>query len=321
VVSALALGCYFIEGNFRQVARWRRTGPWILVFLVFLAAYFGLIKRISAIQTINYAASYAHDGILGNIQTLWRSFSGLLGMPMFVVLAMALVSLGLSRVEPHAKKVLLFTACIGAGFAVLSAIGLYPASKTRHLIWAYGVVLPIVYFGVVAWIGRPRKQRLVGWMMVVVLLGLGVKRTQAMWTTSFEITENRAALEFLERQDSSYVGTWIGGPPVIDYYRKIDPALGKHRFFGMLQDSSRIIAKWAPREIRFLTEARALVAAAPKAREFFIFASHYSIHETEPFQQVAASKLHEAMEESGCSYRMEREFKMAAIYKVNCPQR
>lgn len=353
VISSIAFLLFLLKKYIASRNFLRAELLLVLMFFIVILAYYFLIKEITAPQISNYSDAYSNNGIVSNVKSLLISVAFTAGTYGLLVIALSLailIHLGLLKNNNSivAKKIIVISCAVGFVFLILAAIGLYPAKNSRHVTWSAAFFWVLIFFSFSLLSNENHKERLLKYMLLSTVLLFSAKNAVAIWRGNFENTENNQAIAYLKEKSAAQIGVWIGGQPIIDYYSKIYPELNKHKYFGLVSTSSSVTkfnevaldkvnfhdlearrmeaGGWGPRLViyRILKDyswpARSLISEAPKDTSFFIFATHYDFYAKEGFGKSRVDGLHLAMQEAGCEYNIDKEFKNAYIYKVFCPE-
>ena len=315
---------------------------------LFLGLYALLIRRMIALQVDSFPEAYEARG-LGAVRELVSAMVTYARPPGLLALAaLALLCLALWH-EERTRRILALTLACGAGFAGLAFLGQFPASAPRHVAFAGGFAAVIAIHAVLGGLAlrRPARRRAVAGLAILLLAGTALAATlQRMPGFAAGMTENDRLMAWLAAAPPADVGLWHGAQPVLDYYRRHQPGLDRHRYFGLVNPESRVLPEALRAPVRLATTqiplwiearrrepggwvrrsaymgllrdmtgaARALVAEAPRGQPFLILASHLrSLREMQP------GVLEGALAEAGCQVTLALEVRDGQILRATCP--
>ncbi|TZG24125.1 purine-nucleoside phosphorylase [Sphingomonas montanisoli] len=326
-----------------------------LLFGFAMIAYYAAIRFGTSIQINNYPDSYGGGG-LASARRFVQAVDGILtsrGAPMILVAG----AIGLGGGGPS-RRVLLLSACAVTVFLILAMAGLYPASSPRHLAWLNGIALFVVLNAVSTLVAQkslwPTSLRFaaIGVLSLLVLSTLPPALRQLRNPHAGMREANDELVAWLSAQPASAIGMWQGTQSVVQYYRPFAPAIGKHHYFGKVDQRSvavpkallgkqflsqpydRIVARIeagrrekggnANRVVyRLLGDyrgaARSLLSEAPRAQPFLIVASHADLKDQEIRNRLRRDGLLKALAEAHCTYQPVLTVRAGFVLRVACP--
>lgn len=346
ITTGVALGVFFAVKYWqRQTVKAGELGLGLVVIAA-AVAYYLLIRHITQVQMANYTDAYSHAVGLDNVVALIAAVQGVVGRQGLALTGLALIAIVLTGSDVRSRRLLLIAGVTAAAFLAVSFVGLYPATNSRHLNWTAAVFVALLFAGIHRGVSARGAARIAGAVLAVAVLGAGVRTGLHLWTDSFEVTQNREAMAYLEAQPPTAVGLWVAGQPVVDYYARLLPDLRKHAFFGAVNRESAVVpplelhrtlsgAQFAAVKdqpgawgrtlmlrvaMDFSVPAAALIAAAPRGVPFLVLASHYDLQARGGYPQARVDGLKTALSAAHCDYRIVEGLRRVAIYRVICPQ-
>ncbi len=346
VTSAAALGLFITHKFSNRRKLTLREFVYVLFFAFILIFYYFLIKNITHFQIHNYVDAYADKGTLSNVKSFLYSVLSNASTLGSIAVAIGFILLLINFKDNYAKRIVCYSSAITLVFIFLSAVGLYPASSSKHVTWSAGFFWIIILYGTYLGLRGNVASRALSIALLLMLIALSALNIYRFTHDSFEVTENNQAVSFIENLPPSSIGLWIGGQPVVQYYTRLNPGLEKHRFFGQVNPISAEVelpkhtsqikreeihksmtqpGGWGIMVIfRILNDyslpATALVQAAPRGEDFYIFATHYDIDASEGYSKARVEALHQALTNAQCNFESLQRFKGAVVYKVYCPE-
>lgn len=249
-----------------------------------------------------------------------------------MVLATGLALLVCLRQTPVARFVALGAATI-VSLVVLHAVNLYPASLPRHMAWFLAFVLagPVIAVsalaGVGSWPGRGLTALLIGCLALPAATSF--RALHADPARIWERTDNGAAIDWLAEAPPGPVAVWYGGQPVVHAYGRWRPELQRHAYFGLIDARDPFRAQpfrgWAAHyehRLALLHERAAqIVAEAPPATPFHVFASHveWQVPASPALVSMRHRALVDALAAAGCGPEPVLQSRGVLILRAVCP--
>ncbi|TZG27652.1 hypothetical protein FYJ91_08735 [Sphingomonas montanisoli] len=355
--AGIATGCWAVLAFIRR----RRFSASELGFAAILAViavgYYALIRHGSAVQIHNFPNAYGQSGQHAAL-AVPSAILGLFGNRAPVLALIVLINLTGWRAAAT-QRLLLILAVIVLSCTALAAFGVYPATAPRHVAWFHGFALLLLANALQILIAGQQRRTHTARTALVLFLGAIAAAATGMtiakaFTTHFAHEENDPIVAWLAQPRDVPIGLWGGTQPLIQYYRTQDPAVGRHRIFGLADPRSapvpprlfsptflqqpydRIAAaveagRMLPGgfDLRILYQLRhdyhgaaeALLAEAPRGLPFYIVASHVDWDAPVPLSAEPRSALLDALEAQKCRYLLELKAKEVFILRAICPER
>lgn len=316
-----------------------------VMFFVFALLYYILLKHITEFQIGNYPDAYANKSVLGHVRSLLSAVNSTLGNSGLLALALALALLMVNIKDAYSQRLLLISLSVGLVFVAVTALGMYPVGRTRHLTWSAAFFSAITFYSIYLSVTKQGFIKLAGLTVLVGLLLISITNSTYLWRKNYERVEHNQAISLIRNLPTSHIGLWVAGQPIIDYYSKIYPDLMRHTYFGRVnaasadrfktgnlnfKEAKNLPGGWGTMG-RFRTlldykePAMALIDEAPRDKPFYIFASHSShdpkydgIHGADGVLKARVDGLHSALTDAGCEFRVEYKFKRIQLYKAFC---
>lgn len=308
--------------------------------------YYLLIRHVTQFQIANYSDAYSHAIGPGNVAVMLDAVLGLVGRQGLALSGLAVIAIAMTRHDPRSRRLLLIVAATGAAFLVVSFLSLYPATNSRHMNWTAALFVSVLFAGIYRGLGLSGRARLPAVVVAVAVVGATARTSVHLWRDSFEITANGQAMSFLRAQAPSPVGLWVAAQPVLDYYERLDPEVGKHSYFGRLNRASAValttpLARTVTPEqynrtrdlpgawgrtlmlrgsMDYTAPAAALLAEAPKNSRFFVLASHYDLQARGGYPQARVDALEGAFAAGRCEVDIVQRLRRVVVYRASCPQ-
>lgn len=373
LVLLMAAACFGISSMviavvalLTHLALRRRDGSWpspgealrAAILLAFVAAYYLAIKHGTRLQIATYPDEYNVKGVSAVFMFI-KSTMHVAGYAFLPLAALAIAVNLLDVRAPRTQRLILFSVLTMGAFGALAFVGAYPARSARHVAWAGAFYIFFVVNAVWILLGSRGERLRLSWRTgaaaavaaIAVLAAARPVYRELVTPDAFVNTDNGRVLAWLRSTPPQSVGVWIGAQPVIEYYRKAYPEIGKHRYFGFVTtesvsvspdlispgflsqdvaDVSRTIeAKraepggWARGVVyrllrNFDAPARTLLAQAPASGTFYILVSHADFNATDPLEVARNTALKTAIAERKCDYAVEFEVRKAYLLKLSC---
>jgi len=344
ITSAVAICVFLLTRYFNERKLNRNDYIYFFCFLCVAIAYYLLIKRVTVFQIENYVDAYNNKGIFGNLKALLGAGLGVVGKGGLAVLFIATVLLLTAPKDVQIQRLLLLSVATALAFMAASALGLYPATNARHMNWSAGFYVAFVFYGLKGNINYKGFSKPLTIFLITLLFVAAALNIFKIYRNGTENTENNLAISFIRSLPPSNVGLWIGGQPVIEYYKKIYPDLSKHSYFGLVNvESEKIDTKnqipqfndYAFSEMKnnkgawgkmvifrimndFSIPARSLLKELSQSKDFYILASHYDIQAENGYSKMRVIALHEEMKKENCSFIVVKQLINVSIYRVTC---
>lgn len=346
ITACVALGLFFAVRLALRVPV--KAGELALGAAVLAASvgYYLLIRHITQFQIANYTDAYSH--VIGpvNVSVMVDAVMGVVGRQGLALSGLAIVAMAMTRNDPRSQRLLLIVAVTAVAFLFVSFLSLYPATNSRHMNWTAALFVAVLFAGMYRGLCLSGTARLAAVVVAVAVLGATARTSVHLWRDSFEVTANSQAISFLRAQAASAVGLWVAAQPVLDYYERLEPEIGKHSYFGRLNRTSAVTV--APSLARTMTAeqynsirdlpgawgrtlmlrasmdyaapAAALVAEAPRDAPFFVLASHYDLQARGGYPQARVAALEGAFAAASCDVDIVQRLRRVVVYRASCPQ-
>ncbi|MBW6454198.1 MAG: hypothetical protein K0A92_10545 [Methyloprofundus sp.] len=344
ITSAVAICVFLLTKYFNEKRLKRNDFIYFVCFLCVAIAYYLLIKRVTVFQIENYVDAYNNKGIFGNLKALLGGGYGVVGKGGLAVLFIATVLLIIAPKDFRIQRLLLLSVVTALAFMTASALGLYPATNARHMNWSAGFYVAIVFYGLKGNVYSKGFSKLLTISLIALLVVVTTLNFLKVYRNGAENTENNLAISFIRSIPPSSVGLWIGGQPVIEYYKKIYPDLSKHSYVGLInvesemvdiKNQSPILDDYSFSELKrakgawgkmvmfriindYSIPARALLKELSHRKAFYILASHYDIQAKTGYSKMRVIALHEEMKKENCSFIVVKQLANVSVYRVTC---
>ncbi|RVT91102.1 hypothetical protein [Sphingomonas crocodyli] len=353
ILSALALGL----AGLLSLRERRRIGlselAMAVVFGAVLIGYYLAIRFGTSIQIHNYPGSYGGKGAVAGARGFLHAIDGLLtSRGTLLALAAAVIAwFG----DARSRRLLLLAACALVVLLGLAATNLYPASEPRHVAWINGIVLFLVLNAVATLIARGQTPATLGVAALMALIAASTLPSAIQRIRDPDAGTRAASdrvIAWLATQPPSPVGMWLGTQAAVQYYRGFVPTIGRHRYFGAVDQSSVLVpdtlmAKsflaqpydviantiearrtrpggYANRVVYRLVgdyrgAARSMLSEAPRGRPFYIATIHADLEAKDPRNLRRRDGLLNALAERHCRYDPVLTARSAFVLRVSCP--
>ena len=302
-----------------------------LAYVASASAYYFLVKNIVFFQISNYPDAYRYDGIAVSIKQYLSALFGLLpGGGQKAVILFALIPFFIvflrSLVNDSSRRLLAFSATTFLVYLALTALGVYPAKYTRHVVW-FSAILWVLFATSLSFvmdcIRQYSRHVLVSYIplvAVVVISFAPLVRSASITSSDLSSTHNNEAISELKTMPASKLRFWIGGEKVFHYYLRHDPALSKFSVRDWKPSPSELVKYENPdsydrTKIDMLPSARDAIGDILPGERFLIFASHFN--RQGGWAPNRAKGLHTALAERMCKFST-KDFNGVSIYDVIC---
>jgi hypothetical protein len=238
----------------------------VLLFLIFAASYYFLVKQLTVFQLSNYPGPYAYRGVLVSVKLFLKALHELgfrrIGGLIVILISSTLLVL-LPRRSKKTQRLIAISIVLALSFIVLTGIGLYPARSTRHIIWAVSVTWLLLY-ALMNELARnsqsldgnlesssrlvnteeqvraaiDRRPVYLASLTLAFLMLLSSASNIAQASLGKPSKYNEEAVQYIANSKVMVVGLYAGAQPVIDYYSRFYPEFKNINFFGLVRSES-----------------------------------------------------------------------------------
>jgi hypothetical protein len=267
---------------------------------------------------------YSGAGYFYDVEKLRNSIEQALGHIFIPAIALSLISFFTKSQHILFRFSMFFILAFGI-IVFLKFAGVYPVSSHRHVIWA--VPIGMTFVVIFTWIMLSRKDML--GLFLVFLIFMFVLKDAADMRRGFngDITNNNALYAALETLPASDVLVFNHARPSLEIYMMKNPALSKHRYFGLMADGD-LSRKRESRNAAFaggplrsdeFTDWQ--FTQLPQTRLFYVLISHSSPIQEEPVRQHMILPLRGTLKKNDCVYESVFQETLTQILRVRCPHR
>jgi hypothetical protein len=330
-LGAIALAIFFAHRFWKVGGIVKSECVLSAVYLAAASAYYLLVKKVVFFQVSNYPDAYRYEGIIISVKQYLSALAGLLpggglnAVVLFVLIPFFIVFLR-SLADDSSRRLLAFAVLTFLVYLALSALGVYPAKYSRHVIW-FSAVLWVIFGTALSFvmdcIRQYSRRSLLAYIPLIAVFVVSFApfvRSASMATSDMSGTHNNEAISQLKEMPASKVRFWIGGESVFHYYLRHDPGLSKFSVRDWTPRPSALVEYENPdtydrTKIDMLPPARDAFSDVRPGERFLIFASHFD--RQGGWAPNRSKGLHDALAERMCKFST-KDFQNVSIYDVIC---
>jgi hypothetical protein len=338
---------------------WPKTQELALLacFGVFGIVYYAQLQVAVVYQIESFPAAYDHSG-LGGLKNLVMTILVGYGLPACIAVAVIFAALLIqSRASEACRRFLLFCLVVIATFCALAALGKYPATVVRHIVWTAGIAAMAAGLSLSTALqsgpGEASWPKLVPWILGGVVTLAIAGNVQRLLPRDRSVISNNELIAWLEAAPPSDIVLYYGARRLVAWQQQRGDAISQHRYFAETDLSSGeidptyfsdaylsqsyetvskdIISKindpvgWARMAVifamldNFQGYADFVMDSAPASGSFHIIATHVSTNEGAARSDARYDALLEALSQRGCAHEMELPGRHVFAMKVICP--
>jgi hypothetical protein len=293
----------------------RQHAPVFVLMAVTATALYAFMSYLTMFQMSDDI--YRNTGFKDAIGDLQYSIENAFRHVFLLAIVLSLSSLFLKPQSILFKLNLLFLSVVTV-VVVLKLLGIYPVINNKHVVW----MVPIAVTLIAMYIHVMLSQRDIFGLFLMFFICFFVMK-EADGLSRFyipEINNNNALFEVLEKIEPEDIIVMSYAQPSLAIYQMKNPALSKHRYFGLMPKSELLSKKRSPDEAfdaDQFTEWQ--FSELPQTRSFLVLISHERAIEEEPAEERIIA-LRNTLKENSCVYESIFKGTLTQLLKVSCAQ-